>query len=251
MTNLVRTIKEFLETRGAATVGIVSSSDVEDALQVGGTPLLETAQSVVCFGIPLPEGVFAAQALTESQYWRTASMLYRRIDFLSIEAANFLETQGYQSLPLFTCFPQYTDRPRYIGAAQLVPIAVAAGLGGLAKCGLVIAKDFGLRLLLGGILTTAILKPQKSSQIFNCPPDCVECIDACPVEAISSSGKVDHEGCLRRSTLNPLFAEYIRDKARREEYGFDILLNTLGVEDHSMYTCIACVKACPQNYSTR
>ncbi|MFX1475308.1 MAG: hypothetical protein ACFFCO_07525, partial [Promethearchaeota archaeon] len=139
MANLARAIKAFLEKRGAATVGIVASSEVKDALQVRGTSLMEKAQSVVCFGFAVPEGVFTTPVLAEAQYWRAVSMLYRQIDFLSIDAAHFLEAQGYQSLPLFTCFPQYTDRPRYIGAAQLVPIAVAAGLGGLAKCGLVIA----------------------------------------------------------------------------------------------------------------
>ncbi len=251
VTNLAREIKEFLENQGAATVGIVSSSKVEDALQAGGTSLMENSQSVVCFGFPVPEGVFASPVLTESQYWRAVNMLYRRIDFLSLDAANFLEAQGFQSLPLFTCFPQYTERPRYIGAAQLVPIAVAAGLGGLAKCGLLLSRDFGLRLLLGGILSTARLEPLNTGNAIECPSDCWKCIDACPVQAINRSGKVDHERCLRHSTQNPLFAEYIRDKTRRGEYGYDLLLNTLGVEDHSMYTCIACVKACPKNYTTR
>ncbi len=251
VTNLVRAIKEFLDERGAAIIGTVPSSEVKDALQISGTSLMEKAQSVVCFGFPLPEGIFKTAALRESHYWRAANMLYRRIDFLTLDAANFLEIKGHLSLPLFTCFPQYTERPRFIGAAQLVPVAVAAGLGGLAKCGLLLSDDFGLRLLIGGIITTANISLKRQETSVECPKDCWKCIDACPVKAISRTGKVDHESCLRHSTRNPLFTEYSRDKALREKYGFDLLLNVLGAEDHSMYTCIECVRACPKNSPKR
>ena len=248
MVSLVGLVKEFLEERRAAIIGSVPSSEVKTSLQVGGASLMEKGQSVVCFGFPVPEGIFKTSALREAHYWRVASMLYRRIDFLALDAANFLETKGHASMPLFTCFPQYTERPRYIGASQLVHIAVAAGLGGLAKCGLLLSDDFGLRLLIGGIITTANISFKRRETSVACPEDCWECIDACPVKAISRTGKVDHESCLRHSTRNPLFAEYARDKALRDRYGFDLLLNVLGVEDHSMYTCIECVRACPRNY---
>jgi epoxyqueuosine reductase QueG len=245
---LVRGVKGLLRAAGAAVVGSVPSSEVKDALQVGGIPLMEKARSVICFGFTVPEGIFKTTALREGHYWRAASMLYRLMDSLALNMANFLEIKGHISLPLFTCFPQYTDRPRYMGAAQLVPIAVAAGLGGLAKCGLVLSNVFGLRLLIGGIITTADISFKQPETSVECPEDCWECIDACPVKAISRSGKVDHEMCLRHSTSNPLFAEYVGDEALRKKYGFDLLLNVLGAEDHSMYTCIECVRACPKNY---
>jgi epoxyqueuosine reductase QueG len=178
-------------------------------------------------------------------------MLYRHIDVVALDAAASLEAQGHRSLPLFTSFPQYTERPRYLGAAQLVPIAVAAGLGALAKCGLLLSPLYGLRLLVGGVLTTAKLSLPNRQPPMVCPTDCWKCIEACPVHAISRSGPVDHERCLRHSVRNPLLIEHIRNEALRTEYGFDLLLNTLGAEDHAMYTCIACVRACPKNYTTR
>jgi epoxyqueuosine reductase QueG len=177
-------------------------------------------------------------------------MLYRHIDVVALEAAARLEAQDHRSLPLFSCFPQYTERPRYLGAVQLVPIAVAAGLGTLGKCGLLLSPRYGLRLLVGGVLTTAKISFSNREESLACPSDCWKCIDACPVHAISRSGSVDHERCLRHSTRNPLLTEHVRNEALRTRYGFDLLLNTLGAEDHTMYTCIACARACPKSYKT-
>jgi epoxyqueuosine reductase QueG len=251
MTKLASQIEDFLVERGAVVVGAAPAAAAADALKVHGRSLLEGAQSVICFGYPVPESILAAAVLGEALYWRAVNMLYRHIDIVALDAVASLEAQGHRSLPLFTCFPQYTERPRYIGAVQLVPVAVAVGLGALAKCGLLLSPQYGLRLLLGGILTTAAIRLPTHQPPLACPADCWRCIDACPVHAISRSGPVDHERCLRHSVRNPLLIEHIRNEALRTEYGFDLLLNTLGAEDHAMYTCIACVRACPKNYTTR
>ncbi len=112
-------------------------------------------------------------------------------------------------------------RPRYPGAefrafVDTAPIlerehAARAGLGWIGKHTLLIHPARGSWLLLGGILSTADLRPSDPPRPF---PDhcgtCTRCIDACPTRAITPYS-VDASRCIayltieRRAPIDPEF----------------------------------------------
>lgn len=125
-------------------------------------------------------------------------------------------------------------------------MAEAVGLGGIGKNGLLFHSKYGPRLMLGGLLTDAELPamawPQRDEA--KCPRECFICQEACPVGALESDGTVDRLACLKASMKSPLFTFMM--KAGKWDPAEVPTLNLLtGVDDHSMYTCIKCVSACP------
>ncbi len=58
---------------------------------------------------------------------------------------------------------------------------------------------------------------------------------------------VNHNLCIRNSTSNSLLALKLGDQEVGKNYSFEMLLNTIAVDDHGAYSCIECLKACPLN----
>ncbi|MGQ9722487.1 MAG: 4Fe-4S double cluster binding domain-containing protein [Candidatus Jordarchaeum sp.] len=133
------------------------------------------------------------------------------------------------------------------GLMPLVYWAEQAGLGKLTKCGLLANPTYGTRILLGGVVTTMQLEPSEKLSGKICPPDCFECIDVCPVKAIEKTGKVNHSTCMSYANFNPLLSHLRGDQSWKEKFSFETLMNTVGVDDHSCYSCFECLKACPLN----
>ena len=40
----------------------------------------------------------------------------------------------------------------------------------------------------------------------------------------------------------------MKDKELRKTLDFETIMNTVGIEDHSSYLCLECLKACPLNF---
>jgi epoxyqueuosine reductase QueG len=106
---------------------------------------------------------------------------------------------------------------------------------------------FGLRLSLGGVVTTAPLTPTGKIREEVCAPECSDCVNSCPAKAIAETGKVNHSSCMRYANANPLMQSLLRESSTKEKYSFETLNNLIGVDDHSVYVCFKCLKACPLN----
>jgi len=119
-------------------------------------------------------------------------------------------------------------------------------MGKTAKNGLLFNADYGPRLMLGGIVTTADMPPMTwpHRDSKGCPDDCFACQEACPVHAIDRSGRVDRLACLKHSMKTPLFSYLMKTKAF-DPSDAPLLNHVTGVDDHAMYTCIRCVSECP------
>jgi epoxyqueuosine reductase QueG len=125
-------------------------------------------------------------------------------------------------------------------------MAEAVGLGKIGGNGLLINAVYGPRLILGGILTSAELPaaawPKRDEQ--GCPPGCSVCREACPIGAIDPAGKVNRVSCLLYSMESPILSHLIKSR----EFGpadIEGVVNTAGIDDHSLYKCTRCVSACP------
>jgi len=209
--------------------------------------VLPDARSVICYGVPIPKGVLYADNHDLSLYWRYCTMVYKSLDMVSNKLCLFLEAKGHVSSPVYGCYPMKVVKREYWGTLPLVYWSEAAGLGRLTKCGLLAHPDFGMRLIVGGVITTVRLTPSGKIEKDFCPPDCYDCIKACPVNAIDETGKVDHDACMRYANSSPPLAAVIQDKTVMDTFSFETILNTVAVDEHATYSCNRCLTACPLN----
>lgn len=205
------------------------------------------AESILCMGVPFPRGVFRCGQRSNEVYWRAANIYYRNVDAILMQVCRIIEEQGAVAVPVFGCFPYDVEgRGDFRGYVSLVKMAEAVGIGKIAKNGLLFNSDYGPRLMLGGIVTTAVLPamawPGKSEK--GCPDDCFVCQQQCPVGAIDKKGKVDRLACVKYSMKSPIFSYFMKTKAF-DASDAQMINHVTAVDDHSMYTCIKCVSMCP------
>lgn len=248
MKNGVEEIRALLAAQDIPVFGIAKSALLENEAQnYSCSDILAAAKSILCIGIPVPKGVFSSGNRTHEIYWRAANIYYRNLDMILLRIARMIEEMGAIAVPVFGCFPYDLKAPGdFWGFMSLVKMAEAVGIGKKGKNGLLFTTDYGPRLVLGGIITSADLPtmtwPHKDEK--GCPADCFACQEACPVSAIERSGKVDRLACVKHSMKTPIFSYLMKTKA------FDpseapLINHTTAVDDHSMYTCINCVSRCP------
>lgn len=242
-------IAEFLNGKGINIIGFASISNKIPLISDDFSPqnLLKEAKSIVCYAVPIPKGVIYSDSNDTLLFWRYCGMGYRSIDAITNSLCVYLEDNGYVSTPIYSCYPWKVVDREFWGLVPLVYWAENAGLGMLTRSGLLGHPIYGTRILLGGIITSKLLKPSKKVQKEICSADCIECIDACPVKAINNSGKVNHNLCIRNANTNPLMAHLLKDTEVRKTVDFETIMNTVGIEDHSSYRCLECLKACPLN----
>lgn len=248
MGGLLEKIQAFLDSQNISIYGTAESSGMETE-PAGYRPsdLLPDSQSLFSVGIVVPKGVLNAGVRAETTYWRTASVVYRHLDAILVRCAAMMEEDDELAVPVFGCFPyDIKEKGNFWGYVNLVKMAELSGLGKLGKNGLLVHPTAGPRLLLGGIVTTARLPAisPSHSRDAGCPEDCFACQEACPVHAIDHNGKVDRLKCVRHSMRSPLFTHMLKS-GEVDEGDIAMVNQVTGVDDHSMYTCIACVASCP------
>jgi len=234
---------EGMSLHGSATVDHLTSTSENLSFKIP----LEGAKTVICYGVPIPKGILYAKSNNLDLYWRYCNLQYRALDSVSNRLCLFLEKKGHSATPIYSCFPWKVLNRKFFGHMPLVYWAEEAGLGRLAKCGLLVTPQHGTRTLLGGAITTLEIEPDEKIKESICPPNCFDCIDACPIKAIENTGKVDDNLCVRHSSSNPLLALVLNSQAIRKSYSFDNILNTVAVDDHGVYSCFECLRACPKN----
>jgi epoxyqueuosine reductase QueG len=248
MKKTVEEIKALLTRHGIPVFGVAKSAQLENQPQNHRpSDTLESAQSILCLGLPVPKGVFCSRQWTHETYWRAANIYYRNLDMILLQITRTIEALGGIALPVFGCFPYDLKAPGdFWGFMSLVKMAEAAGIGKTGKNGLLFNADYGPRLVLGGIITSADLPalawPHKDEK--GCPADCFACQEACPVDAIDRSGKVDRLACVKHSMKSPVFS-YLMKTGVFDRSQASLINQVTGVDDHSMYTCINCVSSCP------
>lgn len=246
--DITNEIRDFLAGQKISIMGVAKARQLPEVPQEFSPQfIIPDARSVICYGVPIPRGILYAEHYDLSLYWRYCTMLYKSLDMVSNSLSLFLEERGHVASPLYGCYPMKIVKREYWGLAPLVYWAQAAGLGGLTKCGLLAHPEHGTRMIIGGVFTNAALPPMETIEGDPCPEDCFACIDRCPANAIDRSGKVDHERCMRHANASPPLAFMIRDKAFREQFSIETILNTIAVDEHATYSCIECLKVCPLN----
>ena len=107
-------------------------------------------------------------------------------------------------------------------------LAVRAGLGFIGKNHLLINLAFGPQILLGEIITTMQLQPDKPLKA-DCG-SCRKCIEACPTGALRQDGFFDAGRCISYLTI---------------EHKQDIPRELADLMGNHIFGCDDCITACP------
>ncbi len=248
MKEIAEELTGFFTQNNIPVFGIAKAASLENEPS-GYRPsdMFDSTKSILCLGIPVPKGIFKCQEKSGWMYWRAASIYYRNIDAVLMQACSIIEEKGEVAVPVYGCFPyDIKGKGDFWGYLSLVRLGEAAGIGKVGKNGLLFHSQYGPRLLLGGIVTTASLPemawPEKDEE--GCPVDCFVCQEQCPVKAIDKKGKVNRVACIKYSMRSPIFSNLMKAGNFRSE-DVQMINHVTAVDDHSMYQCIQCVSVCP------
>jgi epoxyqueuosine reductase len=212
--------------------------------------LVAGARSLVCFGVPVPRGVFEQREYAVETNWRAQNLRYRQLDELSLRVASLLEDQGEAAVPIFGCFPLDVRGPTSVaGYVNQIRMGEVTRIGARGRNGLLFHPRYGGRLMLGGVVTTAALPPRTEPQPVEgtCPADCRRCIDACPIRAIDPEQRiVDGDACLRFTSRTPLLPKlryFLWSQLRPRRAA--LLAATTALDEHTLHVCSRCVCSCP------
>lgn len=222
-------IRNMAQAAGIDVVGFANASEF------GGYALrhsrrrdpklsLPEARTIIVAGIYI--GGLTLPVWTNPWYGRT-SRLYLSGFFLDVvkplePIAAFLSGAGYRAL---VCDGSASD-------GSILPLklaAIRAGLGWQGKHSLLISRQYGTFLALGGILTDADLEHNQEEEPNRCRT-CTRCQEACPLGALEQAYVLNTGRCL--SYL--LQSENLPAQAQ-------------AVSENRVADCEICQQACPWN----
>jgi len=244
-------IRKIAEDENIPVFGIGPAAAMADE-KPGHRPddLLPGARSLICFGIPVPLGVYQMPTYGLETVWRSQNLNYRRLDTLSMHIAALLEENGDRAIPTYGCMPLgLNQKGTVVGYLNQVRMAEITGIGVTGKNGLLLNSRFGARLMLGGLLTTAELPVMRYPEADEpgCPPDCQICAEACPVDAIMPDEKqVKIMRCLRYTSRTPAMSriKFVFLRATNHQKAARYLSLTT-FDEHTFNICSECVARCP------
>ena len=129
---------------------------------------------------------------------------------VALRLALLLEREGYWAEPA-----------RYEPGLYLKEAGALAGLGVIGKNNLLITREYGPRIRLRAVYTSAVLEPDPPVENVDYCSDCNACVKACPANALDH-GKYDKEACLS-------FCE----------------ANLKKISEYAVLWCMECSRVCP------
>ena len=243
--------QKIAECENLAALGFAPAADL-DGEPAGYRPqdVLPGARGLISFALPVPRAVYRAPRHSPELVCRTQALLYRRLDSIAVRIAALLEEEGEQALPVFGCAPMAINRRGDVaGYLNQVRMGAAAGIGVVGRNGLLIHSRYGSRLMLGGVVTTALLPSLRRTgpKEPGCPSHCRICVDACPVHAIDpEKQEIQVMRCLAHTARTPMMSrvDFLFRRAVRPDSAAR-LMNQTALDEHSLHVCSRCVALCP------
>ncbi|MFH1477111.1 MAG: hypothetical protein ABIH24_06455 [Verrucomicrobiota bacterium] len=188
---LTNEVKRKALEYGADVVGIAPLERFKGApLRMSPQGLLPSAQTVVVAGIHHLDAAVELGGEPTAQdvgAYHTQGTQNAKLDDISFRLGRFLEGKGFQALPIAASniwrYKAYKDL-QVDFAPDIVHryAAVAAGLGEIGWSGLFLHPEFGPRIRVVSIITSACLTP---SPMYDGPAlcdRCMECVKHCPTD---------------------------------------------------------------------
>jgi epoxyqueuosine reductase QueG len=220
MTLTADMVKHQARTLGADLVGIAAGAVLDQFPPDPQRPRTPSrisqadSTSVIVLARHLLRGTMRLPGANDRQKQYAAELTLSELEDTSLNLVYYLEDHGF---PAITLPPLHTDSeeyPRYVeggayGPLSLVHAAVEAGLGTLGLNLMLLTPEYGPRVILAGVMTSAPLAPDTPlSQPLCQGPACGRCLLACPGDAILHWG-------LEKSRCAPYASPYGFDYVRR------------------------------------
>lgn len=180
--------EEFRQRAGYDLVGVPPMRSF-DGLPPNEHPrsLFPDARSVVVVGSRIRRGQF--RAMEEGSLWQTPGRWLTNFDGV----VRYIETQGYECVPYAPLdAPRMPRQPVREGLCapngvrlSVEYAAAAAGLGEIGYHGMFMTEKFGIRQMLGLLVTDMEIEPSPPSGNAICDR-CLECVRQCPLQALSA-----------------------------------------------------------------
>lgn len=256
--DLVNDIRKYFHQRDIPIISAASAEAYNNKAPEGFRPeeMLPGAKTIVIMAKPLPLSVFLAPKnnMIYSFYTSAYSSYYGIMNSAASTACLMMQDAGFPSLPIPSYSPLKFHEGEPRGLISLKHSAVAAGLGKMGKNTLLIHPEHGNILRLGGLLTTMewpLDEPDEAQEYQKlCPEKCTNCIDACPVQALSHDG-IDKTKCMGhciKHTLMPpqWFLPYLRWGVKKSRFMTNLMeLFTLSFFESYGVGCFECLRKCP------
>jgi epoxyqueuosine reductase QueG len=191
-----QSVKETTGKMGFDLCGIAAAERFQNASeQRNPAEILPGCRSVIVVAKRFLTGSFISRSTIP--YTILRNLLSQHIDLKTIELSYFLEENGFPSVPTGAIEPCNYDNilSKTMGLVSLKDAAYRAGLGVTGKNTLLITPEYGNRIWLGAVLTTADLKPDPVMSYNPCGESCTLCIDNCPVDALDGREFMDQTRC--------------------------------------------------------
>jgi epoxyqueuosine reductase QueG len=186
--NYTEKTKDRIIGLGANLIGIADIEPLKE-FKVDPPDLLESFARAVSIAIKLPVATFEQIVDRPTPIYKsvytTANLM---LDQIAFRTAMALQNDGFHSLPIPAS--QVLDRENWTAAISHKAVARMAGLGWQGKNLLLITPQYGSRVRLVTVLTTAPL--DVDGPVKNRCGDCTACQDACPAQAIKGISTETH-----------------------------------------------------------
>ena len=197
----------YVQSQGLEMMGIAPIERF-NGLAPSGNPgsIFPETRSVIVAGISIPRGNYLG-----IEYGTLFGGTEQRLgskDLLNL--CRYIEKSGYEAVPVLSHKAGFMPKTRPVLPGRPLPnvnpsiayAAVAAGLGEIGYCGLVLTPAFGPRQSLGMILTDAVIEPDPVFEGRICDYEtCRACANICPSCAISRDKTTEIEICGRKTVL--------------------------------------------------
>ena len=221
---LSKRLKKKALDLGADVVGVAGNEGFDQTPE-GHRPkdILKGARCVISLGFAQPNTVI--QKAMPTQYTRNIFTVASLADQVAHLLTLWIEIQGYEAIPI-SVRGMYMDAltGELRGDLSHKHTAVLASLGEIRVNTLLIHPEFGNRLMLSSVVTSAPLLQDKAfSEKLCLGKKCLKCVEVCPVKAISANGRIEKIKCAKNSRSH-----------------VDIYKETWG-----LYFCRECRRVCP------
>lgn len=201
--DLTRALAEMSEGLGAELFGVAAVEGFLDQEYTGGRPqeIMEDCQSIIVIGVPLLQGSIETLPNGRAEYTNSLLAATVRLRSICFDLARSLEKSGYRA----TIVPAegsefgywYADRTTLKAGISLRWAAYLAGMGNYGLSHNIITDEYGPRIRFMGIITNCRLGPtgERRELVNERCRDCLKCVQACPVGALTSSGEIHRERC--------------------------------------------------------
>ena len=221
-------VKDRIIDLGVDLVGIADVEPLKE-LKVDPPDLLKSFTRAVSIALKLPAAVFEEISARPTPIYKSVYLTANlTLDQIAFRTAMALQDDGHYSLPIPAS--QVLDQENWYAAISHKAVARMAGLGWQGKNLLLITPQYGSRVRLATVLTTAPL--DVDGPVKNRCGDCTACQDACPAQAIKGVNTKTHYKSRNEAMYFSRCVEKVEGEfAKIPEIGFPI--------------CGICIKVCP------